>query len=109
MNVAVTTRRKRAGMSAVSALVMIDAAATAVFVSKMGLAAEANPFMRHVIETSGFAGMFLVKVVGLMLYWTAMIWYKEARGHEYPMWPELLLCVVMVPVCIMGVVMAVFS
>lgn len=104
-----TTYEKRMGMMAVSTLVMLDAAATAVFVSKLGLEAEANPMMRSIIATHGFAGMFAAKLAGICLYWCVMHYHKSKHGHEYPLWPEYLIFAVMFPVCAVGMFLAIFA
>ena len=101
--------QKRMAMMAVSSLVMLDGAATAVFVANLGLEAEANPFMRQIIENGGITSLFMVKLATIALYWLAMCWYKETKGHEYPLWPEIFLCVTMAPICAVGVFLAVIT
>lgn len=93
-------------MSAASLFVLLDAVATSMMVTRYGLDTEANPFMRHVIQTSGFAGMYMVKLAGLALYWASMTWYKDTTGREYDLWPEVLILLVFVPTVVVGFIVA---
>ena len=80
---------------AFSLLWLADTVLTMAFVDKHGLAAEANPLMRAVIEHGGMHMFMLVKLAVLALYLSV--------SRHMRMELHIILCAIMVLVVCMGV------
>ena len=79
------------------ALWFADTLATVLFVSLLGVEAEANPVMHSLIENHGLLTFVLVKL-GILAFWFAL-------APHIKWWINTLLCIIMLPVVIMGLLM----
>lgn len=93
-------------MVAMSVLFLLDGVATAVFVEKLGIHAEANPIVRGVVTDHGALGLFAMKAAALALYWSSCLLYNRKRGKHFSTIPDKVIFAILVPVCAAGVMMA---
>lgn len=98
---------KTSWMLAVSYLTMLDGAVSAIFIRRHGLEMEGNPLVRFVYEQADIPGVLLFKLLSILFYWIVNTEYAWRTGHEFPLWPEKLLCAVLLPVCAVGAYMAI--
>ena len=75
-----------------------DTAFTIAFVNALGLTAEANPMMRHVIANFGYVGFACIKA-SVLAFWLYIGRFAHWSIH-------LILTLIMVPVVYMGLSMA---
>ena len=77
------------------ALWFADTLVTVLFVSLLGVEAEANPVMRSLIENYGLIAFVLVKL-GVLAFWFTV-------ASHIKWWLNSILCIIMTPVVIMGI------
>jgi Domain of unknown function (DUF5658) len=85
---------------------LLDTVFTTLFVSELGLEAEANPLIRNVIEFWGFGGFWLLKALILSGWILLNSLYKDKYNKELPSFINICLTLIMIPVVIAGGLMA---
>ena len=79
------------------ALWISDTLATVLFIQLHGIEAEANPIMNSLITNHGLVAFVLVKL-GILAFWFTL-------APHIKWWINTLLCIIMLPVVIMGLLM----
>ena len=85
---------------------LLDTVFTTVFVSNLGLEAEANPIIRNVMAYWGFGGFWLLKALILSGWVLINGLYKDTYKKELDPIINICLVLLMIPVVLAGGIMA---
>ena len=80
---------------------LIDTVATTIFVSVGGVELEANPVMNWLIRTHGVDTFIYTKLIILI------VWNLLQFSNKFKWQYNMILCAILIPVAIMGIIVAV--